>query len=114
MEIIADWNRLLEGCSNGPRLELFARGPRVGWTVWGNQADDYVPTWDTYSNHSQAEIIAMKGRKTGQRVEVDEVDAFRVDVVPQHGQVVAVVGGGLSSARPAFAESYPVEAVNGK
>lgn len=42
---------------------MFARGPRLGWTVWGNQADEYVPTWDTYSNHSQAEIIALKSRQ---------------------------------------------------
>ena len=44
---------LIEGCSPGPRLEMFARGPRPGWTVWGNQSDDYAPTWDTYANHSQ-------------------------------------------------------------
>ena len=44
---------LIEGCSPGPRLEMFARGPRAGWTVWGNQSDDYTPTWDTYANHSQ-------------------------------------------------------------
>jgi len=48
---------LIEGCSNGPRLEMFARGPRVGWTVWGNQSEDYTPTWDTYANHSQAIVI---------------------------------------------------------
>ncbi|NBO21362.1 MAG: S-adenosylmethionine-binding protein, partial [Rhodobacteraceae bacterium] len=51
---------LIEGCSNGPRLEMFARGPRVGWTVWGNQADEYVPTWDTYANHSQANVVPLK------------------------------------------------------
>lgn len=54
---------LIEGCSNGPRLEMFARGPRDGWTVWGNQADDYTPTWDTYANHSQsvaAQALAAK------------------------------------------------------
>ena len=45
---------LIEGCSSGPRLELFARGPRQGWTVWGNQADDYTPTWTTYANHSRS------------------------------------------------------------
>ena len=50
---------LIEGCSNGPRLEMFARGPRLGWTVWGNQADEYTPTWDTYSNHSQANTIQL-------------------------------------------------------
>lgn len=45
---------LIEACSPGPFLELFARGGRVGWTNWGNQADDsYVPTWPTYSNHSR-------------------------------------------------------------
>jgi N6-adenosine-specific RNA methylase IME4 len=47
---------LIESCSRGPYLELFARGERAGWTGWGNQADDgYEPTWKTYSNHSQSE-----------------------------------------------------------
>ena len=45
---------LVEACSPGPYLEVFARGARVGWSAWGNQAEDYYPTWDTYSNHSQA------------------------------------------------------------
>jgi N6-adenosine-specific RNA methylase IME4 len=49
---------IIEACSPGPYLELFARGVRPGWTSWGNQADDsYRPTWDTYANHSQAERI---------------------------------------------------------
>lgn len=30
---------LIEACSPGPRLELFARGTRPGWTVWGDEAD---------------------------------------------------------------------------
>ena len=46
---------IIEACSPGPRLELFARGTRPGWTVWGNEADDaYKPTWKTYANHSRA------------------------------------------------------------
>jgi N6-adenosine-specific RNA methylase IME4 len=46
---------IIESCSPGPFLELFARGTRPNWTVWGNQADeDYTPTWDTYSNHSKS------------------------------------------------------------
>ncbi|TVR12100.1 MAG: S-adenosylmethionine-binding protein [Salinarimonadaceae bacterium] len=45
---------LIESCSRGPYLELFARGPRPGWCVWGNQSEEYVPTWATYANHSQA------------------------------------------------------------
>ena len=26
----------------GPRLELFARAPRMGWTVWGNETDKFA------------------------------------------------------------------------
>jgi len=44
---------LIESCSPGPRLELFARGTRPGWTVWGHQADDtYEPNWATYAHNS--------------------------------------------------------------
>lgn len=46
---------IIEACSRGPFLELFARGERKGWASWGNQADDtYKPTWSTYSNHSRS------------------------------------------------------------
>lgn len=47
---------IIEACSSGSYLELFARGKRDGWTVWGNQSEEYEPTWATYANHSQAEI----------------------------------------------------------
>lgn len=44
---------IIEACSPGPRIELFARGERKGWSVWGNQADsDYEPTWATYAYRS--------------------------------------------------------------
>jgi len=44
---------IIEACSPGPYLEMFARGTRPNWTVWGNQADEfYSPTWDTYSHNS--------------------------------------------------------------
>lgn len=44
--------QLIEACSPGPYLELFARGKRKHWTQWGNQVDDYEPDWPTYANHS--------------------------------------------------------------
>jgi len=45
--------RLIESCSPGPYLEMFARGTRKGWSYWGNQAhDDYAPDWETYSHNS--------------------------------------------------------------
>jgi N6-adenosine-specific RNA methylase IME4 len=45
---------IVEACSPGPFLELFARGSRPGWSTWGNQADKYSPDWPTYKNHSKS------------------------------------------------------------
>ena len=46
---------LIESCSAGPFLELFARGDRKNWDMWGNQAtEDYEPDWHTYANHTTA------------------------------------------------------------
>lgn len=37
---------LIESCSPGPYVELFARGRRKGWQSWGNEAtDSYAPHW---------------------------------------------------------------------
>ena len=45
---------IIESCSPGPYIELFARGDREGWAMWGDQATpDYEPTWSTYKNHTQ-------------------------------------------------------------
>lgn len=50
---------IIETCSPGPYLELFARGTRPGWAMWGNQAGDgYEPTWATYANHTRATGVA--------------------------------------------------------
>ena len=46
---------LIEECSPGPHLEMFARGSRPGWACWGNESEDYVPTWDTYAHNSASE-----------------------------------------------------------
>lgn len=46
---------IIEDCSWGPYLELFARGTRNGWATWGNQAKDYKPTWNTYPYNSQSQ-----------------------------------------------------------
>lgn len=34
----AEFFALVERLSPGPRLEMFARAPRPGWTTWGNEA----------------------------------------------------------------------------
>lgn len=58
---------IIEACSSGPYLELFARGERKGWSVWGNQAtDSYRPTWSTYSNHSRSKSLPLlEGLRVG-------------------------------------------------
>jgi N6-adenosine-specific RNA methylase IME4 len=44
---------IIEACSWGPYLELFGRGTRKNWSVWGNQADEsYKPDWKTYAYNS--------------------------------------------------------------
>lgn len=48
--------QIVEACSPGPYLELFARGRHSRrWAVWGDESVSYSPTWPTYSNHSRSE-----------------------------------------------------------
>lgn len=48
---------LIESCSPGPFLELFARYPREGWSVWGNEADaDVVPQGRCFKGYQGGEI----------------------------------------------------------
>lgn len=55
--------KLIEGCSPGPYLELFARGSRPGWLTWGTQADeDYQPTWKTYAHNTASERRMTPGQ----------------------------------------------------
>lgn len=45
---------LIESCSPAPYLEMFARGTRPDWDMWGDQAtEEYEPTWSTYANHTK-------------------------------------------------------------
>ncbi len=43
---------LVEACSPGPRLELFARGSRPGWATWGDQEADSAIGWEPYTQNS--------------------------------------------------------------
>ena len=44
--------QIIESCSPPEYLEIFGRGSRKNWTVFGNQAEDYQITWNTYKNNS--------------------------------------------------------------
>lgn len=43
---------IIEACSPGPYLEIFARGTRPGWFVFGDQAEEYEIDWSTYTHNS--------------------------------------------------------------
>ncbi|MHB1855070.1 MAG: MT-A70 family methyltransferase, partial [Acidimicrobiales bacterium] len=48
---------LIESCSPGPYLELFARYARLGWTAWGHEADDaVVPRGRRYSLYGGPDV----------------------------------------------------------
>jgi len=53
---------LIEDCSPGPYLELFARGKRRRWVMWGDQAvESYEPLWPTYDYNSATERRLANG-----------------------------------------------------
>ncbi len=51
---------IIEACSPGPYLELFARYPQPGWTAWGDEADPgIVPRgrqWPAYGANDQGAL----------------------------------------------------------
>ena len=49
--------KIIEKCSWGPFLELFARGKRKSWTSWGDQSKKYKISWNTYKNNSGIEKL---------------------------------------------------------
>lgn len=49
---------LIESCSPGPFLEMFARHPREGWTVWGDESDEStVPRGKTHNGYAGGPIV---------------------------------------------------------
>ncbi len=51
---------IIEACSPGPYLELFGRGVRPGWNMWGNEAtESYQPTWKTYAYNSSQNRLPL-------------------------------------------------------
>lgn len=52
--------QLIEECSPGPFLELFARHPQPGWTAWGDEsADDVAPRGVVHKGYEGGEILPL-------------------------------------------------------
>lgn len=45
--------RLIEDCSPGPYLELFAREERNGWTQWGDEVGQEIPSYAPGYTHNE-------------------------------------------------------------
>lgn len=49
---------LIEACSPGPFLELFARHPRPGWSVWGDESDaNVIPRGQIHRGYEGGPIL---------------------------------------------------------
>ncbi len=65
---------LIESCSPGPYLEMFARGNRDKWDMWGNQAvETYEPDWNTYSNHTTYTPVSLAPMLFEEREDQQEI-----------------------------------------
>jgi N6-adenosine-specific RNA methylase IME4/predicted XRE-type DNA-binding protein len=55
----AETYELIEQCSPGPYLEIFAREPAKGWTSWGNEVETYEdkrPLHKGYNNQRKQDL----------------------------------------------------------
>lgn len=69
---------LIEACSPGPYLELFARYPRSGWTAWGNEADeDVTPRGITHKGYEGGPILPQLKPN-------EQSDPERAEILGQH------------------------------
>jgi N6-adenosine-specific RNA methylase IME4 len=49
---------VIEACSPGPYLELFARAPRPRWKSWGDEAETYLQSRPFIRGYSRSERMA--------------------------------------------------------
>jgi N6-adenosine-specific RNA methylase IME4 len=50
--------KVIEDCSSGPYLELFARAPRRKWVQWGDEIETYLRTRKVHKGYAGSERIA--------------------------------------------------------
>lgn len=60
---------LIESCSPGPYLELFARYARPGWSTWGNESDEAIePRGKTHRGYSGGKIEEFPPLRPNERM----------------------------------------------
>lgn len=79
---------LIESCSPGPYLELFARYPKEGWSAWGDEADQDTARGQQHSGYRGGPIQVPKMIQVvepGCDVVCDSCD-FRVELHVEGGE----------------------------
>ncbi|WP_159813590.1 MT-A70 family methyltransferase [Actinomyces sp. zg328] len=60
---------LIESCSPGPYLEMFARYARPGWSMWGNESDDEIePQGKAQRGYGGGEIARLPMLEPNERM----------------------------------------------
>jgi len=78
---------LIEACSPGPYLELFARHPRDGWFAWGNESDeDIVPRGKIHRGYAGDAALPPNGQSLGQESILEIAQTLRAEY--ENGQSV--------------------------
>lgn len=69
---------LIESCSPGPRLELFARHPSPGWVAWGDEsADTVIPRGRVHRGYSGGPIEEAVAKPASLRAAYESGDSIR-------------------------------------
>ena len=96
---------LIESCSPGPYLELFARHPRPNWRVWGDEADSEVtPRGQTHKGYEGGQILPSL--RSNEHLTSETADAVGLELKAQYES-------GLSVREIASATGYSIQRVRG-
>ncbi|MDR2564483.1 MAG: hypothetical protein LBC97_00200 [Bifidobacteriaceae bacterium] len=75
---------IIEACSPGPYLELFARYPQEGWTAWGDEAlPDAVPRGRQHKGYGGGEVAFLP--------RLDPHERIPQEFAARHGNMEGVV-----------------------
>lgn len=76
---------LIEACSPGPYLEMFARHPRPGWTVWGDEAsEDVVPRGKAHKGYEGGDILRVPPLGPHERMPEAQADTLAAALAEQY------------------------------
>lgn len=58
---------LIEECSPGPHLELFARHPRKGWAQWGNEEVEDLSSYPVRNRKREQQMVMLEKKTKKQK-----------------------------------------------